>query len=116
MIDVTNVPSSSTSMTFVPKTMTTAWVIRSKVDTQEPTKCKTNPINKRTHHVKKEIAPQEPTYAKEVEPQEPDFPHDNARSEEHHEVDIIKDTKTKDKFYIFIATLVCPSILTITLH
>ena len=44
--------------------------------------------------MKKETAPQEPTSAKEVEPQEPDFLHDNARSEEHHEVDIIKDTKT----------------------
>ena len=40
------------------------------------------------------IVPQEPTSVKEVEPQEPDFPHDNARSKEHHEVDIIKDTKT----------------------
>ena len=94
MVDVANIPSSSTSMTFVPKTSTTAWVIRPKVATQEPTVGKTNPIDKRTHHVKKETAPQEPTSAKEVEPQEPDFPHDNARSEKHHEEDIIKDTKT----------------------
>ena len=42
MIDVTNVPSSSTSMTSLPKTSTTAWVIRPKVDTQEPTVGKTN--------------------------------------------------------------------------
>ena len=53
MIDVINIPSSSTSMTFVPKTLTTAWVIRPKVATQEPTMCKTNPIDKRTHRVKK---------------------------------------------------------------
>ena len=80
-------------MTFVPKTSTITWVIRPKVDTQEPTVGKTNTIDKRTQHVKKETDPQEPTSAKEVELQEPDFPHDGAKSVKHHEVDIIKDTK-----------------------
>ena len=48
MIDVMNVPSSSTSMTFVPRTSTTAWVVRPKVVTQEPTMGKTNYLNKNT--------------------------------------------------------------------
>ena len=93
-MDVTNIPSASTSMPFLLRTPTTTWVIRPKVDTQEPTVGKTNPIDKRTHHVKKETVPQEPTSAKGVELQEADFPHDNARNDEHHEVDIIKHTKT----------------------
>ena len=73
---------------------TTTWVIRPKVDTQEPTVGKTNTFDKNTQHVEKETVTQEPTSAKEVAPQEPDFLHDNARNEEHYEVDIIKDTKT----------------------
>ena len=32
-VDVTNIVSSSTSMTFVPRTSTTAWVVRPKVVT-----------------------------------------------------------------------------------
>ena len=92
MVDVTNVPSSLTSMPFLPRMPTTTWVIRPKVDTQEHAVGKTNTFNKNTPHVEKEIVTREPTSTKEVAPQELDFPHDNARSEEHHEVDIIKDT------------------------
>ena len=44
--------------------------------------------------IRPKVDTQEPTSPKEVEPQEPDFPHDNARSEKHHEVDIIKDMQT----------------------
>ena len=36
IVDVTNVPSSSTSRSFFPRTPTTTWVIRPKVVTQEP--------------------------------------------------------------------------------
>ena len=59
--DVTNIPSSSTSMSLSPKTQVTAWVIRPKVVTQEPTMGKTNIIGQQTQCVESKTEPQEPT-------------------------------------------------------
>ena len=94
IIDVTNVPSSSTSMPFLSRMLATTWVIRPKVDTQEPTLGKTNHLSKKPQYEEAKTIPQEPTPAKEVEPQEPVLTHDGARSNTHYEVDIIKDTKS----------------------
>ena len=55
-------------MPFLPQTSTSTCVIRPKVDTQEPTMGKTNPFDKNTQHVEKEIVTQEPISAKEVAP------------------------------------------------
>ena len=93
MVDVTNVPSSSTSMSFLPMTQATAKVTRPKVVTQEPTMGKTSPTKEDTQ-VGKETDTQEPTSTMEVKPQEPVFPHDGARIEEHAKSDIIKGTTT----------------------
>ena len=82
MVDVTNVPSSSTSTSFLPKSQPSTRVTRPKVVTQEPTLGKTSSPKKDTQHVEKETDTQEPTSTMEVEPQEPIFPHDNARIEE----------------------------------
>ena len=79
MVDVTSIPSSSTSMSPLPKTPTTAWVIKPKVVTQEPTVGKINHLREKPQQVEAKIEPQEPTSAKEVEPQEPILPHDDAR-------------------------------------
>ena len=81
-------------MFLSPKTQVTAWVIRPKVVTQEPTVGKTNIIGQKTRYVESKTEPQEPTSVKEVEPQEPVLSHDGARSEEHYEVDILQDTKS----------------------
>ena len=104
--DVTNIPSSSTSMSLSPKTQVTAWVIRPKVVTQEPTVGKTNIIGQKTRCVESKTEPQEPTSVKEVEPQEPVLPHEGAKNEEHYEADILKDTKTmlKDFAHTVFAT------------
>ena len=106
VIDVANIPSSSTSMTLAPKTQTTIWVVRPKVVTQEPTVGKTNRSNKKPQHTEARTEPQEPTPAREVEPQEPVLQHDGARNDEHYEADIIKDTKTmlKDLAQLVLAT------------
>ena len=58
---------------------------------------KTNYLNKKPQHAEAKTVPQEPTPAKEVEPQEPVLLHKDARSKEHSETDIIKDTKTDRK-------------------
>ena len=94
MVDVTNVPSSLTSMTILPMSQATTRMIRPKVATQEPTMGKTSPPMNNTQHVEKKIDTQEPTSTMEVEPQEPIFPHNSARIEEHAKLDIIKDTTT----------------------
>ena len=94
IMDVTNIPSSSTSMSLSPRTQVTAWVVRPKVATQEPTVGKTNIIGQKTQQAESKTDPQEPTSAKGVETQEPVLPHEGAKNEEHYEADILKDTKT----------------------
>ena len=94
VVDVTNIASSSTSMTFTPRASTTTWVVRPKVATQEPTVGKTNYLNKKPQPMEARTEPQEPTPAKGVEPQEPVLPHDDAMDEGHYEADILQDTKT----------------------
>ena len=81
-------------MSLSSKTQVTAWVIRPKVVTQEPTVGKTNIIGQKTRYVESKTEPQEPTSVNEVEPQEPVLPHEGAKNEEHYDADILKDTKT----------------------
>ena len=94
MIDTSNVAPSSTSMSFLPRTSTTAWVVKPRVVTQEPTMGTTNPSSKRPQQAEARTEPQEPTPARDVEPQEPVLPHEGAKDEEHYEANILKDTKT----------------------
>ena len=106
IVDVTNIASSSTSMTSTPPQLKTKWVVRPKVATQEPTEGKTNHQSPKPQAPKAKTEPQEPTFAKEVEPQEPVLPHEGAKNEEHYEADILKDTKTmlKDFAHTVFAT------------
>ena len=80
-------------MSLSPKTQVTAWVIRPKVVTQEPTVGKTDYHNTKPQPTEARTEPQEPTSAKEAEPQEPVLQHGDARNKEHYEADIVKDTK-----------------------
>ena len=68
VVDVTNIASSSTSMTFMPEVSKTKWVVRPKVATQEPAEGKTNHQSPKPRDTEAKIEPQEPTFAKEVEP------------------------------------------------
>ena len=68
IVDVTNIASSSTSMTSMPRTSTIKWVVRPKVVTQEPTVGKTTYLNKKPQPTEARTEPQEPTPAKGVEP------------------------------------------------
>ena len=106
IVDVTNIASSSTSMTSTPPELKTKWVVRPKVATQEPTEGKTNPQSPKPQAPKAKTEPQEPTFAKEVEPQEPVLPYKSVKDEEHYEADILKDTKTmlKDFAHTVFAT------------
>ena len=94
IVDVTNIASSSTSMTSTSPELKTKWRVRPKVATQEPTEGKTNPQSPKPQAPKAKTEPQEPTFAKEVEPQEPVLLHGGAKNEEHCEADLLKDTKT----------------------
>ena len=68
MVDVTNVPSSLTSMSFLPILQATTRVDRPTVVTQEPTMGTTSPSRKGAQHVEKETDTQEPASTMEVEP------------------------------------------------
>ena len=68
IVDVTNIASSSTSMTSTPPELKTKWVVRPKVATQEPTEGKTNPQSPKPQAPKARTEPQEPTSVREVEP------------------------------------------------
>ena len=98
MVDVTNVPSSSTSMSFLPMTSTET---RPKVVTQEPTPSKTSSPRQDTQHVEGKRETQEPTSAKEVEPQELVLPHDNARIEERAELHITRRGVARGQYMLW---------------
>ena len=93
-IDVTNIPSSSTSISLLLVTHTTTRVIGPKVVTQEPTMGKTSLPRDNTKHMGKGADTQEPTSTIEVEPQEPILHPNDTRIEEHSEGDIITETTT----------------------
>ena len=54
----------------------------------------TNHFIKKPQHTEAKIEPQEPTSTNEIEPQEPILPHDDARSGEQYEANILQDTKS----------------------
>ena len=68
IVDVTIIASSSTSATSTPELSKTKWVVRPKVEPQEPIVGKTNYHDKKPQPTAARTEPQEPTSAMEVEP------------------------------------------------
>ena len=81
-IDVTNIPSSSTSISLSRVRYQAKEVTGSKVATQEPTIGKTSLPKDNTWQSGMRAITQEPTSIMEVEPQEPILHPDNTRIEE----------------------------------